>query len=323
MLLDYLMLPVIFLIGGVVSYQDFKFGKIRNKWILRGLAWGLIVYLVLFLSLFLAAYLPFFSKITSFISYAYIYKALLNAFIALALGYVLWYFELWSAGDAKLFFVFSLLLPLTHYWRSYLFYFPSLALLINVFIPALLFLFVQNLILIFKDATRYPLSLGKIKFLFREIKIYFESNYQTLLKSFVSFSLIFLVFQMLRQAVANHTNQNQWWSSGLLLIILGASGYIRRALGMNYVLGSLSLIFIVYVAIQNQGILGKMALAARSSLVYFAAFPLIALIFSYSQKKDHMQRMPFAVWLFLGVIITIILKGSIISFLFSPYSFFR
>ncbi|MBU2634963.1 hypothetical protein KJ841_00605, partial [Patescibacteria group bacterium] len=68
MILDYLFLPLLFFIGLITSYQDFKEGKIKNKWIILGLIWGLGVYL-----LFL---------IFGSLSFYYVSKVLINSIIA-------------------------------------------------------------------------------------------------------------------------------------------------------------------------------------------------------------------------------------------------
>lgn len=49
-----------------------------------------------------------------------------------------WYFGIWTAGDGKLFIAFSALIPLSAYKIGYQKLIPSITLLINIFIPALL-----------------------------------------------------------------------------------------------------------------------------------------------------------------------------------------
>ena len=54
MLIDILFLPVIFFIGLVTSWEDFCFGKIKNKWIILGLVYGITILAGLFLWNFIA-----------------------------------------------------------------------------------------------------------------------------------------------------------------------------------------------------------------------------------------------------------------------------
>ena len=134
--INYLFVFLVIIIGLATSWEDIKFGKIRNKWILLGLAGGIALQAAALAGGFLPTDL--------------IFSGLLNALIALLVGYLLWYFDLWAAGDAKLFFVFALLLPLSYYSRTYLPFFPSFALLVNTFVPVLLFLLAQSIFFLFK-----------------------------------------------------------------------------------------------------------------------------------------------------------------------------
>lgn len=156
MIFDILFLPVLFFIGLITAYEDIRYGKVRNKWILLGLIWGLSVIFCFFVWYFIASpltlyyyfeiqHLPDNSSVPVFtVSLLYLGRVLLNAFLALLISFLMWRFNAWAAGDAKLFVVFALLLPLKYYWKSYLSYFPSFALLINIFIPIFLYLFFRS-----------------------------------------------------------------------------------------------------------------------------------------------------------------------------------
>jgi len=122
----------LFIIGAVASYTDIKYGKIFNSLILLGLVYGIGLISILFLhNVF------FVGESENFI---YLGKVCLNAVLALATGYFLWHQKFWSAGDAKLFAVYALLLPLKFYDRSYFNYFPSFNLMINLFFPVVIVL---------------------------------------------------------------------------------------------------------------------------------------------------------------------------------------
>lgn len=139
-LIDILFLPIIIFICIITSLEDLKEGKIKNKWIKLGFFWGIFIYFFFFfLSTLNIVFSSFFPQKVYFLSYSYLFKVLINSSFALILSFLLWYFRLWSAGDAKLFFVISFLLPLKYYWKSYLPWFPSFALLINIFFPAFIF----------------------------------------------------------------------------------------------------------------------------------------------------------------------------------------
>jgi len=126
---DYIFLIPIFIIGLITSFEDYKYGKIKNKWIKIGFLWGLIILgLMVFLNLFSASLLT---------NPSYLSQIFINTVIAFIIGLLMWHWTIWSAGDAKLFALFSFLLPLKFYSNTYLSYFPSFALLLNIFIVAL------------------------------------------------------------------------------------------------------------------------------------------------------------------------------------------
>jgi len=85
----------------------------------------------------------------------------------------------WSAGDAKLFFVFSLLIPISYYSKSYLPVFPSFALLVNIFIPILLFL-------IFASCF-YLLRLKAYRFKTLKLLVAGEKNWLGLFRKLIHF----------------------------------------------------------------------------------------------------------------------------------------
>ncbi len=116
-MLVYWLLPMIVFLGIVTSYEDIKFGKIRNKWVAIGLGYGILVNLILF----------FLNKVSA----DYMIKFSANAMAALAVGFAIWLLNLWTAGDAKLFFAFSTLIPIYNP-HSYTFFITYLS---NTFIP--------------------------------------------------------------------------------------------------------------------------------------------------------------------------------------------
>lgn len=130
--LIWIFLPAILLLGIITSYEDIKFGKIKNKYIIAALLYTLVAYIILILFFYFKS-IP--------IRVSYLSDLGINFIIALVLGYFLWYAKLWSAADGKLFIAYSALVPLTAYSNSYIRYFPSLTLLVNTFVPFFIFAF--------------------------------------------------------------------------------------------------------------------------------------------------------------------------------------
>jgi len=134
--LDILNIPALLMLGVVTSYQDFKEGKIRNKWIIISVLYS-------FFSLGLTALLLELGGST--INPVYVKGFFVNLGFSLGFGVFLWMCKLWSAGDAKLFVAYAALIPLSTYRWQVSPLFPSYILLINTFTPIFVFLLVRML----------------------------------------------------------------------------------------------------------------------------------------------------------------------------------
>jgi Flp pilus assembly protein protease CpaA len=116
--LNFLFIPLILALGIITSYTDIKEGKIRNKHLIIISVLGLFLYIIFF----------FIKQI----SLQFIFLTLVNLGIGALIGIFLWFLGFWSAGDAKLFSVYLLIIPLIFYKiKTYTYLF----LLLNVIIP--------------------------------------------------------------------------------------------------------------------------------------------------------------------------------------------
>ena len=324
MILNYLFLPMLFLIGLITSYQDFRYGKIKNKWIVLGLAWGVGIYVLFLIQGIIAE---------PIISSSYIFKVFVNSFIALIVGYLLWHFNLWSAGDAKLFFVFALLLPLGYYWRTAVPYFPSSVLLINTFIPALIFLMFLGIFCVFKKGFSFfktPKTFGteQIKKKLLSFKQNIKINYLNYLKIGIGFLLLFLIFKI----ILVEFQINILILSALLILILLVIKKIFSNKNIIQVFFQSKFLFIYfciitfYIAVKYfiyaQDILDIFAVflpLLTKAFLFLGIFGIATLLTSFYLGKTKSEHFPFAIFLFFGIILTMILKGSLISFLFNPW----
>lgn len=127
-------LPAVIIFGFITSYIDVKEGKIKNSHIILALAYSFIVYSILI-----------FSNLGT-VRAGYFVELLITCLLSLIAGFVIWYVGLWTAGDAKLFFAYSLLIPLSVYKYGYIPYFSSMNLLINTFVPMFIFLFTYTMV---------------------------------------------------------------------------------------------------------------------------------------------------------------------------------
>ena len=135
-MLVYWFLPMILFLGIVTSYEDIKYCKIRNKWIFLAILYSIIVNIILF-------------SMNSFDT-NYLIKFSINCLLSLIVGFVIWHLNLWTAGDAKLFFAFTALIPL-YKPHSYFFFLTFLS---NTFVPIAIFFLLYA---VFKTSYRTKL----------------------------------------------------------------------------------------------------------------------------------------------------------------------
>lgn len=125
-------LPAIFVFGLITSYTDAKEGKIKNRHLIFALLYCLIVYTIIFT--------------TTPVRYTYFTEFLAACFVSLITGVIIWYVGLWTAADAKLFSVYSVMIPLSVYKHGYVPYFSSVNILINTFVPVFTLLFTFSIL---------------------------------------------------------------------------------------------------------------------------------------------------------------------------------
>ena len=117
----------------------------------------------------------------------------------IAISFIAWYFGIWTAGDGKLFIAFSALIPLSAYKIGYQEWIPSITLLINIFIPALIIMII---------------------FILFKVKI---KNIENILKSLLK--EIFQPKELLNSIIYLFAI---YWVIQLLLFLIGFDNYILR-----------------------------------------------------------------------------------------------
>lgn len=131
---------IVFLILSVnVVKQDLAAQLIPNSLLLRFLKIGATMYVILLVYGIL-------QDDKSALNYTQ--AAVVNAAIALPVGYLLWYFDIYSPGDAKYFAIAALFIPMETYAYQFVPFFPSLLVLINAYLIAFLSMFAYTLYLI-------------------------------------------------------------------------------------------------------------------------------------------------------------------------------
>lgn len=167
-------LPGILYLGLVTSYTDIREGKIKNKNVIFALVYSVIAYSVLML---------FYSLGGVSIRLGYFYELVSNGAIALSLGFLFWHFRLWSAADAKLFFAFSLIVPLTSYKLGHISYFPSFIILLNTFIPFALYIMPKIIFFMPLKEKKRKLKQFKLSAFLNMILVFFAVSWMTNLLS--------------------------------------------------------------------------------------------------------------------------------------------
>jgi hypothetical protein len=125
-------LPMILFLGGITTYEDYRQGKIRNKWILIALVYAVAM------NILVALYIEYLVP-EQFPRAGYYIELIVQFVASLLVGFVMWWIGLWTAGDAKLFAAFSALVPLSVYNWGHVPYFSSSNILINTFVPFFIF----------------------------------------------------------------------------------------------------------------------------------------------------------------------------------------
>ncbi len=130
-LLDYVNILLILFFGWKTSEEDIKYGRIRNDYVLLMIFLGLVLFI-----LKVVIYLIFAGVPNKFYIVDYLTNLLLMTFFVFSL----WKGKLLNAGDSKLLIAYSALIPINFYKYGYVRFFPGTALLINVFTPIFLYL---------------------------------------------------------------------------------------------------------------------------------------------------------------------------------------
>ncbi len=306
---DFFFLIPLFLLGAVCVCTDLKEGKIKNKWIKIGLLWAVFLYFGLFLYNF------FYLRKQE--NEQYLLQMISNGAVSLLVGYFLWKFKLWAAGDAKLFFVFSLLIPLSFYSNHYLNVFPAFVLLINTFILILAFLALEALVInskkLIKKRRKPELKKENLKFwLLDSAKIYFTYLifYTLLSKTMAFFNQIFKI---------ERSSPNYIF---FFLALFAARRYLSKYLIKNKkLMAGTAIIFggyLFFLVLTGQKELFLHIF--QRALIYMATIGLFSRLMSmHFQNREKFllktETFSFSPFLLASVIATLITKDSLLSLL--------
>jgi len=397
MVLNILFLPMVFFIGVITSYEDFKYGLIRNKWIKLGICWGLFILSALFIWNFVALSvtnfyyfkvldLPVDSPAPVFtVHLSFFWGTIINVSLATLVSFAMWRFGVWAAGDAKLFIVYSLLIPISNYWKSFLPLFPSLALLINIFIIILFYvllrscylcLFSMYYSLITKTRsvnTEKRIHIQLKNFIFSKVKslkgmgamflvvfliILFFAVFQPLIQRYIEFDIFYLqiiIFALIIifSDLFSKVLKNKIFIKIITILLVLIGGY-SLVINFSYTLFAIINSFVAMVVFMFifsffQGIMNfyidktairsvnvnnltqnivltKEQLNSLKNVNLGEISPRGLNKEQLGKIKETMLRnnikevkaykfMPFAIWMFVGVVLTLLLNGSSLNFI--------
>lgn len=329
----------IFILGCTTSIEDIRTGKIKNHWIISSMVFTLCFY--------------FLSFITSYIQYValawnIVRDISVNSGLALLAGVVLWKAGIWPPGDAKLFFAYALLIPLSYYTNGYLPYFPSFALLVNIFIAGFVYVTLTTALSELKLRT---LALWVEKYIFKR-KVRGVINAANLWKASAaltqkflgSMAVIILVMPVREKAFAFFFAQ---YAFLLAVVFLFAYGYIQKFFLKTFTMWQLALFIFIYavlhIAIGNgsrflQYFLGILKISLLFMFLGEGVGGLLKLYMNYLGKEETKEKkesldprnmfsdyvssesgnnsssIAFAPLMFCGVLMTLLMKQSVVHY---------
>lgn len=318
--IDALSILLVVVFGLITSFEDIKFNKIRNKWVLLAIISGFFLLALRFIVILLKG---------SSINPRYFTEFFLNLFITFVVGIFMWEMKLWSPADAKLFLGYAALIPMSIYRFGYINHFPSFVIIINAFTPLFFFYFFHILAKTgYKEKVEALKHTLKLKSFVELLLFIFGFSWVIhLVLDFFKISgypfttLIILFFVML------FFDYLKWdkLRVSLLLSILRLIFDYNNLLKLGFYKGFLLLVFILLLI----NFILKLALNVITKSISVSKLKPGMMIVGYEKreltKKDIakiksskkksvevLETLPFAPILFLGALLTIICQGNLL-----------
>jgi prepilin signal peptidase PulO-like enzyme (type II secretory pathway) len=244
--MDLFFLILLFSLGSIISLQDIKTEKVSNKLIIAGLLLGVLGYS-------LQTILALFYKN---VNLPVLNVTLINITFSWLVAFCIWYFGFWAAGDAKVFMLFSFLLPLKYYGKENIIpFFPSLVILVNSFLFVIVYISIEAVFKGIKALNFYCVDLLNKRIKAKEeVRRYVSktiSSIPGIFKNVLLFLCIIIVFYL-----ANEYFKAYGFIKILLLITVAASMRILTKISLKKIfIFSLLLFFVVFltVFVSNKG----------------------------------------------------------------------
>ncbi len=284
LLINLIFLPAIFFVGLISAYEDITLSRIKNKWVVLGIAYAASGYLLLY-------GLNFF-KLVDYggLNSSYLVSCAINFVISIMVAYSFWKCGVWAPGDAKLFIAYSLLIPLDFYAKGYINYFPAAVLLFNIFLPLFFFIVLSafaKLLSVILDFTLHPgkiikacASLGQ---LFKRERM--KTFYAQLKGGLPAYLFIFIGIQ----AALRGIKLNPLWMAAALLVFQPLSQWIRQSRKLLFSATLLVLFYFIYKIAYGQGF--KELLSIFEAMIKtFSLFGLFRIFLAFYIKYTQVQK---------------------------------
>lgn len=230
-----------------VVINDIKTQKIPNKLLLTFLYIGVGMY-----SLFFSY--GIFSGNQFVINYVKIVA--INVPIAAIVGYVFWYFDLWSPGDGKYFPLVVMFLPIQFYQYQYIAFFPPLVVLINSYVLGFILIVCYVTFIMLKRVV----NLYKEGFYTKEYFLFVKGNIKSkasdkkyifnLIGTVLYMASMLIVIRTVFDYAANNTPYNSANSNLMMVLIMYFGGMkIINAISRNKNVYRMSYLVFVSVVI--------------------------------------------------------------------------
>ena len=264
---------ILILITGALSiYTDLTQKKIKN----RDLSIVVTVAIGLYCVLFFTGKLNFTPIL------------ILNPFAGLILGFVLYNSNLWKAGDAKLFFAYSLLLPANKY--ASILPLSCLTLFMNTFLIAFVFvlpLFCRNIICRKREIIKEVVSKSTL--------IYFGQI----------FLITLAISWIIRPILSLLSLENNIFLNFTILYVgyLGIYKFINKVKSKSLLILIFSIGLALRYLLMPEGLLAKHLLTYLKFIMTFSViFYILRTIMKFEDTKP--QRIPFAPFMFVGALLS-------------------
>lgn len=307
-LFDPVFMFAVIVVGLITTYEDIQTSRIKNEWVIAGLSYSFLVYSLIWTVYQMSAIKIFPDTWGSNVFYLVMNldKWAINLAVSAVVAYLLWVLKIWGAGDAKLFICYAGLIPVSQYSRVYFDgYFVSFQLLMAIFIPATVFLFLRTAVYFLKRFDPVKIKVLVVSFIkVKMVKVELIRAGKVML----GFFILFFSFRVLAGLLSGPFSKlipNQD-------IILAVSLFAFRQLARFFrrhadIMVGVFIVLIAYIifrvsCMQERFVLG-ISSVVKNIIFLMMLVPLFRKAIDLYAERTEQKTAPFAPWMFLGALL--------------------